>query len=375
MKDIQMVDLRLQYERLKPEIDEAVARVLESSSFIRGPEVGKFEEELSAYMGGCSVVSCANGTDALQLAMMALDLQPGDEVITTNFTFIATVEVMALLGLKPVLVDPDPSSFNLNPGAVEKAISPKTKAIVPVHLFGQCCDMEAILAIARKHDLFVIEDSAQASGTTYTFSNGTSARAGTMGTIGCTSFFPSKNLGCYGDGGALFTNDEHLEKKLRSLANHGMTVRYYHDHIGVNSRLDSIQAAVLRVKLRYLDQFNEARRRAAAFYDKSFASLKGVTIPSGLPWSDHIYHQYTLKINDDRRDELKKYLAEAGIPTMIYYPVPVSRQKAYQGLEPRPGSFPVTEQLAASVLSLPMHTELDQEQLTYITGKVRDFFN
>ncbi len=374
MKEIQMVDLGSQYERLKPAIDSAIKRVIDSTAFIKGPDVESFEQEMAAYLGIDHVVACGNGTDALQIAMMALGLKPGDEVITTNFTFIATVEVVALLGLKPVLADPCPDSFNITPEAIEKAITPATRAIVPVHLFGQCCNMEPIIEIARKYNLFIIEDTAQANGAEYIFSNGKRARAGTMGHIGCTSFFPSKNLGCYGDGGALMTSDPKLASDIRSIINHGMKVRYYHDHIGVNSRLDTIQAAILRVKLEHLDSFNRARNTAAEFYDKSFAEIDELTLPARVSWSTHIFHQYTLRVANGKRDALKAYLNENGIPAMIYYPVAISRQKAYSGYNFPADGYPVTEMLSGEVLSLPMHTELDSEQLSHIASTVLNFF-
>jgi UDP-2-acetamido-2-deoxy-ribo-hexuluronate aminotransferase len=374
MREIQMVDLRAQYDRLKPEIDMAIKRVIDSTAFIKGPDVELFEKELASYLGTDHVIACGNGTDALQIAMMALGLSPGDEVITTNFTFVATVEVIALLQLKPVLTDPCPSSFNITPEAIERAITPATRAIVPVHLFGQCCDMEPIIEIARRHNLFIIEDTAQANGAEYIFSDGRRAKAGTMGDIGCTSFFPSKNLGCYGDGGALCTSDNNLAALIRSIINHGMRVRYHHDHIGVNSRLDTIQAAILRVKLKELDDFNRSRNEAAHIYDKAFATIKEITTPAKMSWSTHIYHQYTLRIAGGRRDELKNYLQQNGIPSMVYYPVPLSRQKAYEKYNFPADAFPVTEMLAQEVLSLPMHTELDNEQLNHIIKTVTGFF-
>jgi dTDP-4-amino-4,6-dideoxygalactose transaminase len=375
MKKIEMVDLRSQYERLKADIDSAVAGVINSTAFIKGPDVRLFEEDLQRYLGIRNVISCANGTDALQIAMMALGLKPGDEVITTNFTFIATVEVIELLGLKTVLVDPEPGTFNISTEAVSKAITPRTRAIVPVHLFGQCADMEPLLALAHQHGLYIIEDTAQATGAEYRFSDGVVKKAGTMGTIGCTSFFPSKNLGCYGDGGALFTDDDELAALIRSITNHGMKVRYYHDNIGVNSRLDTIQAAVLRVKLRHLDEFNEARRKAAALYDSQLSGLPGITIPERAPFSTHIFHQYTLRIKGEKRNDLRECLENEGIPSMIYYPVPLHLQKAYNHLGYNPDDFPVTRQLSGEVLSLPMHSELDNEQMEYITGCIRSEFN
>ncbi len=375
MKKIEMVDLRSQYERLKADIDSAVAGVISSTAFIKGPDVRLFEEELQRYLGIRNVIACANGTDALQIAMMALGLRAGDEVITTNFTFIATVEVIELLGLKVILVDPDPGTFNINLEAIEKAITPRTKAIVPVHLFGQCADMEPLMELAGRHGIHVIEDVAQATGTEYWFSDGTVKKAGAMGTIGCTSFFPSKNLGCYGDGGALFTDNDELAALIRSITNHGMKVRYYHDTVGVNSRLDTIQAAILRVKLRHLDDFNEARQKAAAHYDRELSGLRGITVPVRAANSTHIFHQYTLRIDGGERNSLRECLENEGIPSMIYYPVPLHMQKAYAHLGYRADDFPVTTRLTGEVLSLPMHTELDDEQLSYITGCIRSKFN
>lgn len=374
MRDIQMVDLKAQYHRLRPEIDSAVTSVLESSAFIKGPDVKLFEEELQNYTGAKHVISCANGTDALQLALMALGLKPGDEVITTNFTFIATVEVVALLGLKLVIVEPEPDTFNISVEAIRKAISPATKAIVPVHLFGQCANMDAIMQIAKEFSLYVIEDGAQATGADYIFADGTVKKAGTIGDIGTTSFFPSKNLGCYGDGGALYTNSDALAAKLRSISNHGMKVRYHHDDIGVNSRLDTLQAAILRVKLRYLDRFNEERRRVADYYDEAFRQLTGVTIPVRSSSSTHIFHQYTLMIKDGKRDELKKYLESKMIPCMIYYPGPLHSQAAYRYLGYDDSNFPVTLALCSQVLSLPIHPDMDEDQLVYITENLISFF-
>ncbi|MDT8400808.1 MAG: DegT/DnrJ/EryC1/StrS family aminotransferase [Bacteroidales bacterium] len=374
MKDLKMVDLKGQYDRIKNEIDSAIQSVIDSTAFIRGPEVLSFEEELASYLGVKHVISCANGTDALQVAMMALDLKPGDEVISTDFTFIATVEVIALLGLKPVFVDPEPDTFNISPGAIEKAIGPKTKAIIPVHLFGQSADMEEILKIARKHKLYVIEDAAQALGTEYIFSDGTRQKAGTIGDIGCTSFFPSKNLGCYGDGGAIFTNDDRLAKLMRSITNHGSTIKYFHDDIGVNSRLDTIQAAILRVKLRYLDEYNSARRNAASFYDRQLSRVPEIESPLRSNKSSHIFHQYTIKTDPGLRDKLRDYLGAKDIPSMIYYPVPMHRQKAYKYPDMKDEKFPVTNALCASVLSLPMHTEMTIDQLQYICNNIYSFF-
>jgi UDP-2-acetamido-2-deoxy-ribo-hexuluronate aminotransferase len=374
-KKIQMVDLVTQYEKIQAEIDAAVVGVIRSAAYINGPEVKAFKSELEAYLGVKHVIPCANGTDALQIAMMALGLKPGDEVITADFTYVATAEVIALLGLTPVLVDVYPDTFDINVEELQKAIGPKTKAIVPVHLFGQCADMERILAVAKKHGLFVIEDTAQAIGSNYTFSNGTVAKAGTMGDIGCTSFFPSKNLGCYGDGGAMYTNSDDLAAKMQMIANHGQTVQYYHDSIGVNSRLDSIQAAVLRIKLRHLDGYAAARNSAASYYDKAFAGSSKLRTPQRVKHSDHVFHQYTLQLNGVDRQGLRDHLASKGIPSMIYYPVPLHLQKAY--LDPRytEGMFPVTEQLCASVISLPMHSELEENTLEFITQSVLEYVN
>ena len=375
MREIQMVDLRAQYEKIGTQIDEAIKSVLNSAAFIKGPDVKLFEEELQRYMGVKHVVSCANGTDALQLAMMALGLKPGDEVITTNFTFIATVEVIALLGLKPVIVDPDPDSFNISVEAIKRAITQKTRAIIPVHLFGQCADMESIMDLTSKHNIFIIEDAAQATGADYIFNDGDIRKAGTIGNIGTTSFFPSKNLGCYGDGGALYTNDDDLAKKLRSIANHGMKVRYYHDDIGINSRLDSIQAAVLRVKLKYLSQFNISRRAVADQYDEAFAGCNYFQVPERVPWSSHIFHQYTIRVKNGLRDDLKKFLESKNIPSMIYYPSPLHIQEAYKYLGYTEKDFPVTTALCKEVLSLPMHPDMEQEQLDYIILTILQFFD
>lgn len=368
-----MVDLSTQYQKIKNEVNEAIQEVLESAAFINGPQVKNFEKNLASYLNVNHVIPCGNGTDALQVAMMALNLQPGDEVITTGFTFIATVEVIALLKLTPVLVDVNPDTFTIDPDAIEKAITPKTKAIVPVHLFGQCAEMERILEIARKHNLYIIEDTAQATGAEYIFNDGQKIKAGTIGDIGCTSFFPSKNLGCYGDGGAIFTNNDDLAKKLRSIVNHGMTIRYYHDNIGVNSRLDSIQAAILNIKLKYLDEYNKARQKAAAYYDNAFKNCPNLQVPVKYEKSTHIYHQYTLVTKDIDRNKLQEHLQSKGIPAPIYYPVPIHLQKAYANTGYKDGDFPVTEQLCKSVISLPMHTEFDDEQLEFITKSVLEF--
>ena len=375
MNEIRMVDLKGQYEKIRPEIDKAIHEVIESTAFINGPAVKDFQADMEKYLDVNHVIPCANGTDSLQVAMMALDLKPGDEVITTSFTFIATAEVIALLGLTPVLVDVDEDTFNIDPEAIRKAITPKTKAIVPVHLFGQCADMEQILNIAKEHNLYVIEDTCQAIGADYTFSDGTVKKAGTMGHMAGMSFFPSKNLGCYGDGGAIFTNDDELAQQMRVVVNHGMVVRYYHDYIGVNSRLDSIQAAVLKVKLKYLDDYIKARQKAAAYYDRAFAGHPKLKIPVKAKNSTHVFHQYTLVTKDLDRDAMQKFLMDKKVPAMIYYPVPMHMQKAYQDPRYREGDFPITEYLSKHVISLPMHTELDEEQLEYITSAVLEFAN
>jgi len=374
MRNIQMVDLNAQYQKLGAEIDAAIKSVLNSAAFIKGPEVKLFEEKLQEYLNCRHVISCANGTDALQIAMMALGLKPGDEVITTNFTFIATVEVVSLLGLKPVLVDPEPDTFNISADAIRKAITPRTKAIVPVHLFGQCAGMDEIMKIARENYLFVIEDTAQATGAEYTFKDGTRKKAGTIGTIGTTSFFPSKNLGCYGDGGALFTNDDNIALRLRSIANHGMKERYHYAETGVNSRLDTLQAAILLVKLKHLDNFNGLRKKAADFYDNSFKGIGGLVLPKRSPASTHIFHQYTIRVTDGQRDDLRKHLGTMNIPSMIYYPGPLHTQEAYRGLGYKVNDFPVTSRLCNEVLSLPMCPDLDQDQLDYIAEGVKMFF-
>lgn len=374
MSKIQMVDLKGQYEKIKSEVDAAITNVVQSAAFINGPEVHAFQKELETYLNVKHVIPCANGTDALQIALMALDLQPGDEVITTDFTFIATVEVVALLGLKPVLVDVDPDTFNIDTEAVKKAITPKTKAIVPVHLFGQCAPMEELMQIAKEHNLYIVEDSAQAISAKYTMSNGETHMAGTMGDFGTTSFFPSKNLGCYGDGGALYTNNDALAEKARQIANHGMKVRYYHEIIGVNSRLDSIQAAVLRIKLRHLDGYNAARVAAADHYDQAFAGVEGIQTPKRDPRSTHIFHQYTLKVSGIDRNELQKHMMDADIPAMIYYPVPLHKQDAFKEIQADDALFPVTAALSKCVVSLPMHTELTPEQLERITTTLLAYF-
>jgi UDP-2-acetamido-2-deoxy-ribo-hexuluronate aminotransferase len=374
--NIQMVDLKSQYQNLQEEIDTAVLEVLRSTAYINGPKVKAFQADMEAYLDTRHVIPCANGTDALQIAMMALDLSPGDEVIVPAFTYVATAEVIALLQLKPIMVDVDPDTFNITADIIEKAITPNTKAIVPVNLFGQSCDMEPIMEVANKHNLWVVEDNAQAIGADYTFSDGHTQKTGTIGHIGCTSFYPSKNLGAYGDGGAMYTNDDTLAEKLRMIANHGQSKRYYHSKVGVNSRLDSIQAAILGIKLRHLDQYAEARRQAADFYDRAFASVEQLTTPVRDPKSTHVFHQYTLKVEDGRRDELQAYLKEKGIPSMIYYPVPLYAQEAYQDAMAEPIDFlPVTDALCQSVISLPMHSELSTEMLDHITNEVTNFFS
>ena len=374
MKDIQMVDLVSQYNKIKDEVDAAILEVVSSAYYINGPIVNTFSKKLESYLNVKHVIPCANGTDALQIAMMALGLKPGDEVITADFTFIATVEVIALLGLKPVLVDVDPKTYLIDPREIEKVITPRTKAIVPVHLFGQCANMDEILAIAKKYNLYVIEDTAQAIGSDFAFVNGEVKKAGTIGDFGCTSFFPSKNLGCFGDGGALFTDNDDFAEKARMIVNHGMKERYYHDEVGVNSRLDSIQAAILNIKLDYLDKYNESRRKVADYYDSAFCKIKDLEIPFRSDKSTHIFHQYTIRVKNGKRDSLQKYLSEKKIPAMIYYPVPPHSQKAYQNLINK-SNFPVTDILSEEVLSLPMHTEMCEEHLKYITYAVIEFFN
>ncbi len=368
-----MVDLKSQYKKIQPQIDKAVNDVFASAAFINGPEVKQFQSDLEEYLQIKHVIPCANGTDALQIAMMGLGLEQGDEVITVDFTFAATVEVIALLKLTPVLVDVEADTFNMDIDALKKAITPKTKAIVPVHLFGQCANMEAILEVAKEYNLYVIEDTAQAIGADYTFSNEKSKKAGTIGDVGTTSFFPSKNLGCYGDGGAIFTNDDELAHTLVGIVNHGMYTRYYHDVVGVNSRLDSIQAGVLKAKLPLLDSYCEARRNAAEFYSTAFSENKSIITPKISDYSTHVFHQYTLQITNGKRDELHKHLLEKGVPNAIYYPVALHSQKAYTDTRYKEEDFPVTNNLIKTVISLPMHTELDKEQLTFITQTITNF--
>lgn len=365
-----MVDLQLQYQRIKPEIDRGIQAVIDSAAFIKGPAVKNFQANLEAYTGAKHVIPVGNGTDALQIALMGLGLRHGDEVITPTFTFIATAEVVALLGLTPVVVDVDWDTMNISVDAIRRAITPRTKAIVPVHLFGQCADMDAIMAIAREHQLYVVEDACQAIGSIYTHADGSTQQAATIGHIGCTSFFPSKNLGCYGDGGAIFTNDDTLAEKMRAIANHGMVVRYHHEQVGVNSRLDSIQAAILDAKLPHLNEYIASRQHTANYYDSAFANHPHILVPYRSPQSTHVFHQYTLRLVNVDRDALREALAQKDIPAMIYYPIPLHLQKAYQDPRYNEGDFPVAERLAACVLSLPMHTELDEEQLAYITQGV-----
>lgn len=377
MNNIQMVDLYTQYVKIKEEIDRAVFSVLESSAFINGPEVKLFTEELSQYLNASYVIPCANGTDAIQIALMSLDLQAGDEILVPDFTYVATAEVIALLGLTPVFVDVEADTFNISPEKIKLKITNKTKAIIPVHLYGQCAEMETILQIANEYNLFVVEDTAQSLGAKYKFSNGTTCNAGTIGDFGITSFFPSKNLGCYGDGGALITNKEELAIKAGMIANHGQNKKYYHDIIGCNSRLDSIQAAILRVKLKYLDYYTDARRKAAEVYDHALKDIPGLNIPSRITYSDHVFNQYTIQIQtksqatSNRRDLVKSKLAEYGIPSMIYYPLPLHLQKAFKKLDAEIGEFPVSEALTHSVLSLPIHPEITLSQQEFIIEKLK----
>ena len=375
MRPIQMVDLKQQYQQIKPEIDAAISKVLESAAFINGPQVQNFANALQEYNGVKHVIPCANGTDALQIALMALDLQPGDEVITPSFTFIATTEVVALLKLTPVFVDVDLQTFCIDAKAIEKAITPKTKAIIPVHLYGQAANMEEIMQIAKAHNLYVIEDNAQGIGGDFYFSDGTTKKTGSIGTINTTSFFPSKNLGCYGDGGAIFTDDDELANKLRMIANHGQSKRYYHDVVGCNSRLDSLQAAVLGVKLKHLDQYIDARRKLADAYDAAFQAHPKVKTPYRAPYCKHVFHQYTLILEGIDRNKLHAYLADLNVPSMIYYPVPAHRQKMFAQFNSSSTDLPNTDWLTERVISLPMHTEMDKEQIHFITSSVLNFIN
>ncbi|MFC2080920.1 DegT/DnrJ/EryC1/StrS family aminotransferase [Bacteroidota bacterium] len=375
MHNIRMVDLERQYVRLKPEIDEALQQAIDSTAFINGPDVHSFRDDLAAYLEVEYVIPCGNGTDALQVALMAIGLEPGDEVITTPFSFIASIEVIKLLQLVPVLVDINPLTFNLDPSQLEAAISNKTRAIIPVHLFGQCAEMQSILEIADKHGLKVIEDTAQAIGAEYIFSDLRRMKAGTIGTIGTASFFPSKNLGCFGDGGAIMTRDQELGDRIRTIVNHGSRVKYYYDEVGVNSRLDTLQAAILRVKLRHLDEFHAARQAAAEAYDRLLGGVVGLKIPGRVDYSTHIFHQYTLVLEGDDRDTMCEYLGSKKIPVMVYYPLPLHLQKAYRDLNYKKGNFPLSESISKSVFSIPMHTELETEQIEYICHHIMEFQN
>ena len=375
MRTLQMVDTSTQYHKIKTEVDAAVISVLESSQFIGGKVVNDFATNLATYNGVPHVIPCANGTDALQIAMMALGLQPGDEVITPSFTYIATVEAAALLHLKPVFVEVDKQTFCIDPEAIEKAITPNTKAIVPVHLYGHAADMEKVMAIAARYNLYVIEDNAQGIGCDYTFSNGTVKKTGGIGDIGCTSFYPSKNLGAYGDGGAIFTNDDSLAEKLKMIAAHGQRKRYYHDVVGCNSRLDAVQAAILDIKLKHLNEYIAARRMAADYYDRALDGNAKITIPYRAAYSNHVFHQYTLVLHEADRDGLNRYLAEKGIPSMIYYPVPCHRQQMFDAFGGSKYHLPVTDWLTERVISLPIHTELDEEQLAFITKNILEYIN
>ena len=372
---IEMVDLKSQYNKIKSEVDQGILECISSTAFINGPAVKEFQSNLENYLGVKHVIPCANGTDSLQIAMMALGLKVGDEVICPAFTYAATAEVIGLLGLTPVMVDVDPKTFNITVNDIEKFITSKTKAIVPVHLYGQSCDMEPIMKLAAKYNLYVVEDNAQAIGANYTFSDGTVAKTGTIGHIGSTSFFPSKNLGCYGDGGALMTNNDELAKKMRIIANHGQEKKYYHKVLGCNSRLDTIQAAILNIKIKHLDTYSEARSAAASFYDTAFAKLDELIVPERQPNSSHVFHQYTLKVKAGKRDALQKYLSEKGIPTMIYYPLPLYRQEAFRQFVSNDFILPTTEDLCNEVLSLPVHTEMNDDILNFISSSVKSFFN
>jgi dTDP-4-amino-4,6-dideoxygalactose transaminase len=372
---IEMVDLKGQYIKIKNEIDQSVIDCISSTAFINGPSVKEFQLNLEKYLGVKHVIPCANGTDSLQIAMMALDLKPGDEVICPAFTYVATAEVIGLLGLCPIMIDVDPDSFNMTASEIEKAITDKTKAIVPVHLYGQCCDMESIMQLAEKYKLYVIEDNAQAIGADYTFSDGRVAKTGTIGHIGSTSFFPSKNLGCYGDGGALMTNDNELAQKMRMIANHGQEKKYYHKLLGCNSRLDTIQAAILNVKLKYLDTYSKARNEMANYYDIAFAEIQELQVPKRQINSTHVFHQYTLQVKNSQRDELQKHLSEKGIPSMIYYPLPLYKQEAFRKFVPNDFSLPISEALCNQVLSLPIHTEMNIDHINFICNCVKSFFN
>jgi UDP-2-acetamido-2-deoxy-ribo-hexuluronate aminotransferase len=372
---LQMVDLKGQYLKIKDEVDAAIQNVIDNTAFINGPQVKSFAENLAEYNGSKYVITCANGTDALQIALMSLDLKKGDEIIVPAFTYVATAEVIGLLGLTPVMVDVDYNNFNITVENIEKALSHKTKAIVPVHLFGQCCDMEPIMELARKHNLYVIEDNAQAIGAVYTYSDGRKVKTGSIGHIGCTSFFPSKNLGCYGDGGAIFTNDDKLAEKLRMIANHGQQVKYHHKVIGCNSRLDTIQAAILNVKLKHLDEYCEARYSVAKYYSENLKDIEGIEVPTEEKYSTQVYHQYTLKVLNGKRDALKNFLAEAELPSMIYYPLPLQEQEAFKNITKSSGDLSVAKELAYSVLSIPIHTEMKKEEQDLVINRIKEFFN
>jgi dTDP-4-amino-4,6-dideoxygalactose transaminase len=372
---IQMVDLKTQYHHIKKEIDQAVIDCISSTAFINGPAVKEFQSSLEKYLDVKHVIPCANGTDSLQIAMMALGLERGDEVICPSFTYVATAEVIGLLGLIPIMVEVDENTFNITAEIIEKAITPKTKAIVPVHLYGQSCDMEPIMKLAEKYNLYVIEDNAQAIGATYTFSDGRTAKTGTIGNIGSTSFFPSKNLGCYGDGGALMTNDDELAQKMRMIANHGQEKKYYHKVLGCNSRLDTLQATILNIKLRHLDNYSRARNQMASHYDSAFENIKELKVPVRQFNSTHVFHQYTMKVKNGKRDELQKFLSEKGIPSMIYYPLPLYRQEAFQQFVDSDFKLPIAESLCDEVISLPVHTEMELESMEYVCNQVQLFFN
>jgi len=370
---IQMVDLKGQYDKIKKQIDSAIQGCIDTTTFINGPQVASFSAKLEKYLGVNKVIPCANGTDALQITLMALGLQAGDEVIVPAFTYVATAEVIGLLGLTPVMVDVDPDTFNIDTNEIKKALSPKTKAIVPVHLYGQCADMSAIMDLAKEHKLFVVEDTAQAIGADYIYADGRKAKAGTIGDIGCTSFFPSKNLGCYGDGGAMYTNDAAKAEMVRMIANHGQSKKYHHKVIGCNSRLDSIQAAILEIKLSELDNYSAARNAAATRYDQLLGGIDAIVTPVRSTASTHVFHQYTIKVKNGKRDALQQYLKEKGIPSMIYYPLPLNEQEAFQQLGRKVGELPVTYQLCQEVLSLPMHTELTEEEQILITDAIKAY--
>lgn len=375
MNNIQMVDVQTQYQRIKSEVDVAIQQVIDDAAFINGPAVKHFAQHMESYLDVVKVIPCANGTDALQIALMALGLKPGDQVMVPAFTYVATAEVIALLQLQPVMVDVDPNTFNLTSDIVEKNLTPDIKAVVPVHLYGQCAEMEGIMQLSAAHGFKVVEDNAQAIGSDYLFSDGSKKKSGTISHIGCTSFYPSKNLGAYGDGGAIFCDDETLAKKIYMIANHGQSIKYHHDLIGCNSRLDSIQAAILDIKLKHLDDYCNRRQKVAQAYDKAFDQIDALEIPDRAPYSTHVFHQYTLKVLDGRRDQLKDYLQDKGIPSMIYYPIPLYKQKAFMQYATPNMHLPVTETLCEQVISLPIHTEMPQEQIDYISTMVNSFFN